>query len=116
MTRKIHRQLAEINSPPRTGPADEATAPPIAHIDTARARRPGSGYAWAISAIDEGITTAAAVPCTNRNATSSARPGASPQATEAITKPTTPSPNARFAPIRSVSDPAESRNAANIRV
>ena len=99
--------------PPNTGPALDATAPPIAHTATARARRTGSGYAWVISAIDDGITTAAAVPCTNRAATSA---GASPHAVDATTKTATPRPHARRAPIRSVSAPAESRNAANISV
>ena len=34
---------ARVSSPPSTGPDEEATAPPIAHIASARARRAGSG-------------------------------------------------------------------------
>ena len=52
--------------PPSTGPVEEAKAPPIAHIATARARRPGLGYAWPSRAIDAGIITAAADPCMKR--------------------------------------------------
>jgi hypothetical protein len=59
---KISRQLTRVSTPPSSGPEDDATAPPIAHTATARARRAGDGYAWPISAIDEGISTAAAAP------------------------------------------------------
>src|SRR2546430_13555227 len=73
---KINRHETRVSIPPTTGPADDATEAPIAHTATARARLPGCGYAWPISAIDDGITTAAAAPCTNRDATSTFKPGA----------------------------------------
>ncbi len=116
LTKKINRQLATVSRPPSTGPEQEATAPPIAHTATARARRPGSGYAWPISAIDDGIITAAAAPCTNRAAISAPRLGARPHAAEAATNTTRPAAKARRAPTRSVSAPAGSSTAANISV
>ncbi len=116
LMKKISRQLARVSSPPVTGPAEDAIAPPIAHMATARARRAGSGNAWPIRAIDDGIMTAAAAPCTSRAVTSTPRPGARPQAAEASTNPATPAPNARRAPIRSASAPADSSSAANISV
>jgi hypothetical protein len=39
---KISRQLTRLNSPPSTGPEQEATEAPMAHTATARARRVGS--------------------------------------------------------------------------
>lgn len=68
------RQLARVSSPPVTGPAEDAAAPPIAHRTTARARRAGSANARPTRAIDDGIMTAAAAPCTSRPATSTPRP------------------------------------------
>src|SRR6266566_7500145 len=115
-TRKIHRQLASVSTPPRIGPHEEATAPPIAQIATALVRRAGSGYDCPIKAIEDGIITAAAVPCTNRNTTRAPRLGASPQAAEARTKASTPNPNARLAPSRSVRDPDDNSSPANISV
>jgi hypothetical protein len=105
-----------VSRPPATGPDEEATAPPIAHTATARARRPGSGYAWLISAIEDGMITAAAAPCANRAATNAARLGARPQAVDAVTNTATPTPKARRAPVRSVSAPADSSTAATISV
>src|SRR3954447_16932898 len=84
--KKISRQLAETSSPPRTGPADEAAAPPIAHMAIARARRGPPGYACPSSAIDAGIITAAADPWTNRAAIIAASDGATPHAADASTK------------------------------
>jgi hypothetical protein len=113
---KIHRQLTVVSTPPRSGPAEDAAAPPIAHIATARAWRTGSGWAWAMSAMDDGITSAAASPWAKRNATSTPSCGAGPHAGDARVNPAIPSPNARRAPIRSASEPAESRAAANVSV
>ena len=59
---------------------------------------------------------AAAVPCTNLAATSVARLGATPQAADATANKTSPAANARRAPIRSASAPADSSSAANISV
>jgi hypothetical protein len=109
--KKISRQSTTSSSPPSTGPAEEATAPPMAHIPSARARGRGSGKASRSSAIAEGIITAAAEPCTSRAATR-----ASPHAAEATTNTTSPSPKAGRAPIRSLSDPADSSSAASISV
>src|SRR6516164_3337676 len=114
--KKISRQLTRVSTPPSSGPEDEATAPPIAHTATARARRAGSGCAWLISAIDEGIITAAPALWANRAATSALMAGASPHAAEARTNTASPAPNARRAPNRSDTDPADSSRAANISV
>jgi hypothetical protein len=116
LMKKISRQSIRVSTPPRTGPDDDATAPPIAQIPTARARARGSLYACRIRAIDAGVIAAAAAPCTNRAATSRPRVGARPHATEASTNNTMPPPKARLAPSRSDSDPAVSSRAANIRV
>src|SRR6516225_10245289 len=113
---KISRQLTTVSTPPSSGPEDEATAPPIAHTATARARRTGSGYACPISAIDDGIITAATAPWTNRAPTSAPMAGASPHAAEAATNTASPAPNTRRAPNRSANDPADSSSAANISV
>jgi hypothetical protein len=43
LMKKINRQLTSVSTPPSTGPADDANAPPIAHSATARARRAGFG-------------------------------------------------------------------------
>jgi hypothetical protein len=67
-------------------------------------------------AIEDGIITAAAAPCTNRAATSAPRPGARPQAAEAATNTESPAANARRAPARSDSEPADSSSAANMSV
>jgi hypothetical protein len=42
LMKKISRQLTRVSTPPSTGPADDATAPPIAQTATARARLAGS--------------------------------------------------------------------------
>jgi DNA-binding MarR family transcriptional regulator len=114
--KKINRQVTRVSRPPTTGPEEAATAPPIAHTATARARLAGSGNAWPISAIDAGIITAAAAPCPNRATMSAPRLGARPQAAEAATNTPSPAANARRAPTRSVSAPADSSSAANISV
>ncbi len=116
LRKKISRQSIMVSTPPRTGPAEDATAPPIAHNATARARAADSGNPWRINAIDAGIIAAAAAPCTNRAPTSTGRAGASPHAIEASTNTTIPVENARRAPTRSLTDPAVSNSAANIRV
>src|SRR4051794_27502141 len=116
LMKKISRQLAEVSSPPSTGPADDAAAPPIAHMAIARARRGPLGYAWPSSAIDAGIITAAADPWTNRAATRAASEGENPQAADAPTKSATPTAKARRAPTRSANAPAHNSSAANINV
>src|SRR6185437_9649816 len=116
LMKKIIRQVTSVSRPPRTGPADAATPPPTAHTATARARLTGSEYAWLIRAIEAGIITAAAAPWKNRAATRAPSPGARPQAAEATTNTDRPAANARRAPIRSDSDPADSSSAANISV
>jgi hypothetical protein len=40
---KINRQLTEVSTPPSTGPADDAMAPPIAQTAIACARARGFG-------------------------------------------------------------------------
>src|SRR2546426_10937866 len=65
LMKKINRHVTNVSTPPSTGPEEDAIALPIAHTATARARLAGSGYAWPISAIDDGIITAAAEPWTN---------------------------------------------------
>src|SRR4051812_30055851 len=115
-TKKMSRQLTRVSTPPRTGPDDDATAPPIAHIATARPRWRCSGYAWPIKAIDAGIITAAAEPWTNRAATSSASVGAKPHAADATAKRLRPKAKIRRAPARSVSAPDHKSSAANISV
>ena len=67
-------------------------------------------------AIDAGIITAAAEPCTKRATIRVSRPGARPQAADAATKPTMPMMNARRAPRRSLKAPAARSRAANINV
>ncbi len=116
LTKKISRQSTMVSSPPSTGPADDASAPPIAQTATARVRRTGSGWAWLSSAIKDGIIAAAAPPCTNRAPTSAVMDAARPHPTDARTNSTVPQTRTRFARIRSVSDPQDSKRAANIRV
>jgi hypothetical protein len=94
----------------------DAATPPIAHSATARARSGPSRKARLISAIDAGINTAAAEPCTNRAATSQPRLGASPQPADAAAKTPAPTVNAREAPTRSDSAPAHSSRPAKARV
>jgi hypothetical protein len=65
--------------------------------------------------MEEGISTAAAAPWTNRAATSAPRLGARPQAAEAATNSDSPAAKARRAPTRSDSAPAVSKRAANMR-
>ena len=43
LIRKISRQDTSVSRPPTSGPELEASAPPMAHTATARARRTGSG-------------------------------------------------------------------------
>ena len=43
LMKKISRHVTSVSTPPSTGPHDDASAPPIAHTATARARRAGSG-------------------------------------------------------------------------
>jgi hypothetical protein len=62
----------------------------MAQSVTAWARLTGSEQAWPIAAIDEGITTAAAAPWTDRAMTNSWIVGATPQATDATPKAGTP--------------------------
>ena len=114
--KKIIRHVTSVSRPPSTGPADDATPPPMAHTATARARLTGSAYPWLMRAIEAGIITAAAVPCTNRAAISAPRLGARPQAAEAATNNPSPAANPRRAPTRSDSAPADSSRAANISV
>ena len=45
LIQKIIRQLTNVRRAPSTGPEEDASAPPIAHIATARARLVGSGCA-----------------------------------------------------------------------
>src|SRR5438270_13868653 len=94
LMRKMNRQLADVSSPPSTGPADDAAAPPIAHMAMARARRGPLGYAWPSRAIEDGIITAAAPPWTNRPATSAPSEGANPHAADPVTNSATPAANA----------------------
>src|SRR6266571_6275937 len=110
------RQLTRVSTPPSTGPHAEATEPPIAHTATARARLTESGYACPISAIDDGMITAAAAPCTILAAISAPIAGASPHAADTRANSPTPAPNARRAPARSESAPADSSSAANSSV
>jgi hypothetical protein len=116
LMKKISRQVIGLSSPPTTGPDAAATAPPIAHTATARVRLVGSAYAWRTRAIAAGIITAAAAPCTNLATTSVPGLGARPQAAEATTNTDSPAANARRAPPRSDSAPADSSKAANISV
>ncbi|KAG0734909.1 hypothetical protein G6F24_018843 [Rhizopus arrhizus] len=88
----------------------------MAHSAPACPRRLGSGYAWRISAMEAGIMAAAPTPCARRAATSTANDGAHPQAIDARTNTTSTMPNARRAPMRSTSAPADSSSAPNIRV
>src|SRR6266702_3871405 len=106
------RQLTRVSTPPSTGPHAEATEPPIAHTATARARLTESGYACPISAIDDGMITAAAAPCTILAAISAPIAGASPHAADRRANSPTPAPNARRAPARSESAPADRSSAA----
>ena len=81
-----------VSSPPSTGPAAMATAPPAAQTATARARRAASSYACRISASEVGISTAAAAPCTTLAPISTPSVGARPQARDARVKTTRPQP------------------------
>src|SRR5437660_2437670 len=105
LMKKINRHVTRVRTPPSTGPAEEAIAPPIAQIAMARALPTGSGYAWPMSAIDAGIIVAAAEPCRKRATTRAPMVGARPQAAEATTKTPRPAAKARRAPMRSVSGP-----------
>ena len=116
LMKKMARQLSSIRNPPTTGPAAEATPAPRDQRAIARARSASSAYASRINASDDGMITAAPAPCASRAATSTASEGASPHATEAITNSAKPDPNARRAPMRSASAPADSSSAANMSV
>jgi hypothetical protein len=96
LMKKISRHDTRVSSPPKRGPDVEAATPPMAHTATARARRGPSGKAWLSSAIDAGISTAAAEPCTNRAATRNPSLEASPQAADAATN--TPDPDGEGPP------------------
>jgi hypothetical protein len=113
---KISRQVTTLNRPPSTGPDVDATAPPMAHTPTARTRLAGSAYAWRMRAIEDGISTAAAAPWTNRAATRAPSVGANPQAAEAAANTASPAAKARRAPIRSDSAPAVCSRAAKASV
>src|SRR4051794_17720545 len=114
--KKIARQLTSASTPPSKGAHEEAIAPPMAETATARARGTGSGYAWLISAIDDGMISAAAAPCTNRAATSTVIVGAQPQVRDATTNAAMPTPKARRAPMRADIAPDDSSSAANSSV
>ena len=107
------RQLSTVRKPPTTGPAAEATDAPSDQMAIARARSAASWYASRMRASDDGMTMAAPAPCASRATTSTPSVGASPHATEAMTKSASPMPSACRAPVRSASAPAESSSAAN---
>jgi hypothetical protein len=111
-----HRQSKVVSTPPSSGPSATATAPPTAQTPRARARRPGSGKASLIRAIDAGSMIAAAAPLPARAAINAPMVGASAQAIEVRPKRATPVAKARFAPMRSARFPANSSNDANSRV
>ncbi len=63
-----------------------------------------------------GMITAAAAPCTTRNAIRSPAVGAAAQAADATMKPKTPITNSRLRPAMSPSRPPVSNSTANGRV
>jgi hypothetical protein len=63
LTPNTHRQSTVVNTPPSRGPSAAATAPPTAHTPSARARRPGSGKASRINAMDAGSITVGDCTC-----------------------------------------------------
>jgi hypothetical protein len=111
------RQLTRlVSTPPATGPAAAATAPPAVHSAMALALATGSPNACRTRAREAGSISAAALPCTTRAAISRPRLGARPQAMEATVKTDSPAANARLAPNRSEHAPADSSSAANSSV
>jgi hypothetical protein len=82
LIRKIHRQLAVTSNPPTKGPRAAADPPTAAQTRTAPPRRSGGNVAR-ISPNDVGVSSAAPVACTRRNATSVSTLFARAQAAEA---------------------------------
>ena len=89
-------------TPPSTCPITAPQAITAEYSDSALARAGPANVRW-MRLITCGIISAAAVPWMNRNVTSVAVFGASPQVSDAIVKPARPTRNARPCPNRSPS-------------
>ncbi len=101
-----------VRNPPRDGPVAAATAPVAVHNDVAVARCV-TGNSGNARLSDVGSSTAPAIACTTRAATSTPKLPASPHTTDAVTNSTTPTRNRRLRPSRSASRPAGTSAAAN---
>lgn len=111
-TRNTHRQpSASMRAPPIGGPRPAAMAPAAPHRLTPCARR-SAGKASTTSPSEAGTRTAAPMPCSTRNATSSPTLSAIAHSPDATVNNATPKMNTRLRPIRSASLPAATRNAA----
>ena len=112
--KKITRQPAtDVRTPPSTGPAAIAAAPPVFHTATARARAAGSSNACRTRESDAGSVTAAAQPWTSRDPIRTHSAGASPHPADAAVNRARPQLNTWRAPARSDTEPAEMSSAAN---
>ncbi len=90
-TAKISRQSQPDSTPPSTGPAAEATAPPAAHTPSALARLLTSGNASRIRVIEAGSISAAVIPCRQRATISATTDGATAHSNEATPNSAIPS-------------------------
>lgn len=104
-------QAAVAQAPPIGGPRPAAMAPAAPHRLTPCARR-SAGKASTTSPSEAGTRTAAPMPCSTRNATSSPTLSAIAHSPDATVNNATPKMNTRLRPIRSASLPAATRNAA----
>ncbi len=116
LMKKIARQLTSwVSTPPSTGPIARARALTPAHVPIAVPRCSG-GNDWVMMARVAGIMNAAPMPCTARNATSTASFGAKPIAALAIPNTVTPNRNSLRRPKMSPSRPPVTISTANVRV
>jgi hypothetical protein len=113
LTRKAHRQPpSSTRAPPIGGPRPAATAAVAPHRPMACARR-SVGNASTTIASEAGTSNAAPSAWSTRPATRSSRLGAAAHQRDARVKSAMPPAYARLRPIRSVSRPHTTRNAAN---
>ena len=105
LMRKIQRQDASTSSsPPASGPSTPKIAPHAVQLPIA-APRSDAEKVFTITASELGTSSAPAIPCTARAATSGPIDGASAHASDATPKPATPIAKIRRSPYRSPSDP-----------
>ena len=95
LTRKIHRQLAMISSPPTSGPKAAAKPPMAAQVRTAPPRR-SAGNVARIRPRDVGVSSAAPAACSRRNPTRTSTLLANAHAAEAAVNRATPARKLMF--------------------